>query len=81
MRTRPQALESDALGELFLGSSLGGIPELVIKDQTGQDFTANTASELASALEGMASKTDSEVAAMIGQKQISPRMRFRLLAM
>lgn len=57
-------LESYALGKPVLGSSLGGIPELIIGDQTGQVFAANSTSELASALEGMASKTDSEIVAM-----------------
>lgn len=51
-------LESFALGTPVVGSKIGGIPEMVLHEQTGLTYTPRQANELADALDWMASHSD-----------------------
>ncbi len=51
-------LESFALGTPVVGSRMGGIPEMVLHEQTGLTFTMGDAPELAAALDWMESRPE-----------------------
>jgi glycosyltransferase involved in cell wall biosynthesis len=57
-------LEAYALGKPVIGSSLGGIPELVHSGETGQVFEAGSVQGLAAALRAVIESSDSTVEAM-----------------
>jgi glycosyltransferase involved in cell wall biosynthesis len=54
-------LESFALGTPVVGSKIGGIPEMVLHEQTGLTYTPRQPHELAAALDWMESHSDSVV--------------------
>jgi glycosyltransferase involved in cell wall biosynthesis len=71
-------LEAYALGKPVLGSSMGGIPELVVQNETGRVFAAGSAAELEETLADVAAMADAQVAAMgrtgrtLAQNDFSP---------
>lgn len=57
-------LEAYALGKPVLGARIGGIPELLQENITGQSFESGDADSLATALEGIARRPDAELEEM-----------------
>ena len=57
-------LEAYAHGKVVIGSSFGGIPELVIPDETGLIFSGGSVTALAEALARVAALTSSRLQAM-----------------
>ncbi|HKT75069.1 MAG TPA: glycosyltransferase family 4 protein [Steroidobacteraceae bacterium] len=57
-------LEAYALGKPVIGARIGGIPELIRENETGNCFTSGSVTELSAALRGMAQRPDAEIAEM-----------------
>jgi glycosyltransferase involved in cell wall biosynthesis len=55
-------LEAAALGKPVIASAIGGLPELVIEDETGWTFTAGSVPALADRLRAVADMSDRAVA-------------------
>jgi glycosyltransferase involved in cell wall biosynthesis len=56
-------LEASALGKPIIASGIGGLPELVIADETGWIFQAASADALAGVLRAVRDLSDTQVAA------------------
>lgn len=56
-------LEAAALGKPLIVARIGGLPELVVENESGWSFESRSASELAATLRRVAALSDTEVAA------------------
>ena len=56
-------LEGAALGKPLIVARIGGLPELVLEDESGWSFESGSVGELAAALRRVAALPDSRVAA------------------
>jgi glycosyltransferase involved in cell wall biosynthesis len=57
-------LEAYALGKPVLGARIGGIPELIVENETGSTFESGDVASLAAALRRVANTPDEDIAAM-----------------